>query len=163
MSYDLIEKLAAAYPKAFFPNQADRRPLKLGIHHDLNSDKGHGLTGAEVRQAVGWYCQSLGYLAAMTLGAPRIDLNGMPAGRVTAEGVDAAVKAAGLSQKMRRERCEAKAEKKAVAAAVAREQQTEKAVVPMRQDKNDNVAKRLSLADLRVAARQRQAIKQRIV
>jgi ProP effector len=113
----------------------------------------HGLTGAEVRQAVGWYCQSPGYLAAMTLGAPRIDLNGMPAGQVTAEGVNAAVKAAGLSQKMRRERWDAKTGEKAVVAAAAPETSTKAAP---KNAKNDNVV-RLSLADLRAAARQRQA------
>jgi ProP effector len=154
MSHDLTEKLAklaAAYPKAFFLDQADRRPLKLGIHHDLlGADM--ALSRTEVRQAVGWYCQSPGYLAAMVEGAVRIDLNGMPAGTVTTEAIAAAVKAAQLSQKMR-ERRDAKAERKAVTAAVAPEQQTEKPAAL----KNGNAIK-LSLADLRAAAaRRRQA------
>jgi hypothetical protein len=72
---------------------------------------------------------------------------------VSAEAVGAAVKIARLSQKMRRR--EAQVEKKVVAVAV---EQTEKAApkaTPSR-DKNDTVVKRLSLADLRAAARRRQ-------
>jgi sRNA-binding protein len=95
----------------------------------------------------------------MIEGTDRIGLDGLAAGSVSAEAVAAAVKAARLSQKSREQR-ETKAEKKVVAVAVAPEQQPEKAATkaaPMRQDKNDNAAKRLSLADLRIAARQRQA------
>jgi sRNA-binding protein len=133
----------------------------LSIHRAMAA-RSHGLSGADLRRAVGQYCRSPGYLAACTEGAERIDLNGMPAGAVTAEAVGAAVKAARLSQKTRREQRETKLAEKAVVAVVAPERQTEKAAVPMRQDKNANGAK-LSLFDLRVAARQRQAIKQRIV
>jgi hypothetical protein len=68
---------------------------------------------------------------------------------VVYEAIDAAAKAARLSQNMRRERREAKVERKAIDAAAAPEQQTEKAAAPMRQDKNDNAVRRLSLDDLR--------------
>ena len=83
---DLIEKLAATWPKAFFVNQDARRPLKLGIRGDMAAQP-HGLTDAELRRALGQYCRSSGYLTAMVAGAERIDLNGMPAGTVTAEAV----------------------------------------------------------------------------
>jgi ProP effector len=145
MSDDLTEKLAAIWPKAFFINQDARRPLKLGIHRDMVG-QAHGLSGTDLRRAVSQYCGSPGYLAACTEGAVRIDLAGMPAGMVTAEAVAAAVKMA-LSQKTRQR--EAKAER-AVAAAVAPEQQTEKASTKA-------APKRLSLSELRTAARQRQA------
>jgi sRNA-binding protein len=108
------------------------------------------------RRAVGQYCSSPGYLAACTEGAERIDLNGLAAGSVSAEATAAAVKAARLSQKMRRAARDAKTGEKAVAAAP--EQQPEKAVAPKNDlgSKNGNAVK-LSLADQRIAARQRQA------
>jgi ProP effector len=155
----LVEQLVAVYPRAFFRDPAQRRPLKIGIHRDLSSDASHGLSDADLRRAVGAYCRSAGYLAACTEGAERIDLNGAPAGTVTAEAVAAAVKAARLSQKTRRAARDAKTREKAVAAAP--EQQTEKAAAPKEQDKNDfknGNAIKLSLADLRAAAaRRRQA------
>jgi ProP effector len=158
----LVEKLVAVYPRAFFRDLAQRRPLKIGIHRDLSSDASHGLSPTELRQALGWYCRSPGYLASMIEGTERIDLNGMPAGTVTAEAVGAAVKIARLSQKGREQR-ETEAGEKVVAVAAAAERQMEKAATPVRQDKNDNAVRRLSLSDLRVAARQRQATKQPIV
>jgi ProP effector len=151
---NLIEKLASVYPRTFFRNQADRRPLKIGVHHALVADTSrHGLSRDELRKALARYCSSPGYAAATVLNAPRIDLAGEPAGLVTAEATAAAVKAARLSQKTRREQRETKVEEKAVAAAP--EQQTEKAVAPRDDLKNGNAIK-LSLADLRVAATYRQ-------
>jgi sRNA-binding protein len=163
MSHDdltekLIERLALVYPRTFFAEQSARRPLAIGIHHALRADAAHGLTDAELRTVLHRYCTSPGYLASMIDGTDRIGLDGLAAGSVSAEAVAAAVKLARLSQKSREQR-EAKVEK-AVAVAVAPERQPEKAatnVVPMRQYKNDNAVKRLSLADLRTAARQRQA------
>jgi sRNA-binding protein len=155
---DLIAKLVATYPRAFFAKPKDRRPLAIGIHHDLRSDASRGVTDAELRTALHRYCTSPGYLASMIEGTDRIGLDGLAVGSVSAEAVAAAVKIARLSQKSREQR-ETKVEK-AVAVAVAPERQPEKAAtkaVPTRQDKNDNAVKRLSLADLRTAARQRQA------
>jgi ProP effector len=149
MSSDLIAKLVAIWPKAFFINQADRRPLKLGIHRDM-AGQACGLTSTELRRAVSQYCQSPGYLAACTEGAPRIGVNGEVAGTVSAEAV----------QKMHCAQ-QAKAEK---VAAVTPERQMRKvstqaapsAEAAAIRDKNANGAK-LSLADLRVAAKARQA------
>src|SRR6266536_3592728 len=61
---DLIARLAALYPAAFFLVGADRKPLKL---------------------ALALYTGSLGYLGNMREGVPRIGLDGQPAGAVTAE------------------------------------------------------------------------------
>jgi ProP effector len=149
MSDDLVEKLAALWPKAFFINQDARKPLKLGIHRDMVGHA-HGLSGTDLRRALGQYCNSPGYLAACTEGAERIDLNGMFAGTVTAEAVAAAVRMA-LSQKTLQR--EAKVEKAVAVAAVPERQ------VALKNDdpKNGNAIK-LSLSDLRAAAaRRRQA------
>jgi sRNA-binding protein len=152
MSYDdLIAKLALVYPGAFFVEQNARRPLAIGIHRDLRSDASHGLTDAELRTALHRYCTSPDYLASMIEGTDRIGLDGLAAGSVSAEAVAAAVKIARLSQKSR-ERREIKAEK---AVAVVPEQQTEKASTPAPITAPNG--KRITLSDLRVAARQRQA------
>ena len=154
MSYDstekdLIQKLVVAWPKAFFINQDARRPLKIGVHRDM-AGHAHGFSDAELRRAVSQYCRSPGYLAACVEGAVRIGLDGEVAGEVSVEAVAAAVKAVRLSQEMRREQRETKMEEKAgVAAAAASEQQMEKALTKA-------APERLSLADLRVAARRRQ-------
>jgi ProP effector len=152
MSHDLTEKLAklaALYPKTFFVREQDRRPLKLGIHRDLNSDTTHGLSSNDVRQVVGQYCSSAGYLASCTEGAERIGLDGEVTGTVTAEAV----------QKMHCAQ-QAKAEKKAV---VAVERQTRKPAAPApttasaaRIAASNANGKRITLSDLRAAARQRQ-------
>jgi sRNA-binding protein len=122
----LVEKLVAVYPRAFFRDPAQRRPLKLRIHDDLRTDASHSLSHSELRAALHRYCRSPGYLASMIEGTDRIGLDGLAAGSVSAEAVAAAVKAARLSQKSREQR-ETKAEKKVVAVAVAPEQQPEKA------------------------------------
>ena len=69
---------------------------------------------------------------------------------------EAAGKAAWLSQKTRRERREANGE--AVAVIVAPERQPEKASTKAAPDQNNLNGKRLSLTDLRIAARQRLAM-----
>jgi ProP effector len=146
----LIEKLAklvSAYPKTFFPRPEDRKPLKLGIHGDINSDTTHGLSSNDVRQVIGWYCSSSAYRAAMVEGAIRVGLDGEAAGEVTAAAA-AVAKAA-----MRRE---VKAERKAVAAVVAPETSTQAEPMNAKPLKNSN-AVRLSLAGLRAAAKARQA------
>jgi ProP effector len=147
---DLVVKLVAAYPRAFFLDQVNRRPLKLQIHYDLRSDKAHGLSDAELRTALARYCQSAGYLAAMTLGAQRINLAGEPSGTVSAEAVGAAIKTARSQQEQR-----AQVEKKAVAVAAAPEQPI---AATLKGDFKNGNAVRLSLAGLRAAAaRRRQA------
>jgi ProP effector len=136
---DLIAKLTAIWPQAFFINQDAKKPLKLGIHADM-AGQAHGFSDAELRRALSQYCRSPGYLAACTEGATRVDLNGEPAGTVDAAGAA-------------RQR-EVRAKQKVV------ERQPEKAATkaaPMRQDKNNNGLKRLSLSDLRIAAQQRRA------
>jgi ProP effector len=151
MSYDdlteKLAKLAALYPKTFFVREQGRRPLKLGIHHDLNSDTTHGLSSNEVRQVIGWYCSSPAYRAAVVEGAIRVGLDGEAAGEVTAAAA-AVAKAA-----MRRE---VKAERKAVAAVVVPETSTQAEPTNAKPLKNSN-AVRLSLAGLRAAAKARQA------
>src|SRR6266516_1165816 len=80
---DLIARLAALYPAAFFLVGADRKPLKLGVHRDLAAAR--ALSCRERNLALALYTGSLGYLGNMREGVPRIGLDGQPAGAVTAE------------------------------------------------------------------------------
>jgi ProP effector len=70
------------YPKCFVRREIKRRPLKIGIRLDLAAA---GLEPGPLGLALKVYCANSGYLRAMHEGAPRIDLDGLPAGVVTAE------------------------------------------------------------------------------
>ena len=57
--------------------------MKLGIHRDLFSRA--GLNPTESRAALAFHCNSLTYLHSVVEGAMRVDLDGGPAGQVTAD------------------------------------------------------------------------------
>ena len=71
-------RLAEAYPACFDWEQP--RPLKIDIHQDLIA-AGHDRIA--VRRALGRYCKADPYRRALQTDAPRIDLQGQPAGAVT--------------------------------------------------------------------------------
>ncbi|MEI2804520.1 MAG: ProQ/FINO family protein [Albidovulum sp.] len=70
--------LAEAYPACF--DWERPRPLKLNIHRDLMA-AGHDRIA--VKRALGRYCKADRYRRALQTDAPRIDLQGRPAGAVT--------------------------------------------------------------------------------
>ena len=70
--------LAESFPLCF--NWERPQPLKINIHQDLMA-AGHDRQA--VRRALGRYCQADRYRRALQAGAPRIDLQGQPAGVVT--------------------------------------------------------------------------------
>ena len=70
--------LPARYPACFDPSNP--RPLKLHIHKDLAAA---GYLRKATKRALAAYCLRRAYLNAMLAGAPRIDLDGQPAGEVT--------------------------------------------------------------------------------
>ena len=90
----VIALLASLFPNTFALFQERRKPLKLGIHLDLESALG------EVEllpAALGHYCRNIAYMRSQRAGAKRIDLDGNDAGEVTAEQAANAEKAvAGL-------------------------------------------------------------------
>jgi hypothetical protein len=71
-------RLAEAYPACF--DWEHPRPLKINIHQDLMA-AGHDRIA--VKRALGRYCQTDRYRRALQTDAPRIDLQGQPAGAVT--------------------------------------------------------------------------------
>jgi len=80
-----IALLAELYPKCFSVYQERRRPLKLGIHLDIQAALDSIITPAELHQALGYYCSNSAYLSSTRTGTERLDLNGEPAGAVTAD------------------------------------------------------------------------------
>ncbi|KAA0592982.1 hypothetical protein J2848_005659 [Azospirillum lipoferum] len=83
--------LAAAFPACFNQpkSKAPKRPLKIGITADLIA---HGVTGEDgqplshkrIERVVRDYCLGTKYDAALIPGSTRIDLDGNPAGSVSA-------------------------------------------------------------------------------
>jgi len=71
--------LAETYPACF--DGENPRPLKLGIHRDLMAA---GFEKAAVKRTLARYCNRPRYRKALRAGAIRIDLQGQPAGVVTA-------------------------------------------------------------------------------
>jgi len=124
-----IALLAELYPKCFSVYQGHRHPLKLNIHLDIQAALDGAITSTELHRALGAYCSNPVYLGHTRKGTWRLDLNGEPAGVVTADE-EARAKAT-LS------RIRTKKEARAAAAKAAAQ------------------PKRLSLADLKAAANRR--------
>ena len=84
-SVPTLPALAETYPACF--NSENPRPLKLGIHRDLMAA---GFEKAAVKRALARYCNRPRYRKALCAGAIRIDLQGQPAGVVTAAEAETA-------------------------------------------------------------------------
>lgn len=80
-----ILALAETYPACF--DGENPRPLKLGIHRDLMAA---GFEKAAVKRTLARYCNRPRYRKALCAGAIRIDLQGQPAGVVTAAEAETA-------------------------------------------------------------------------
>jgi sRNA-binding protein len=96
----LIAVLAAKFPKCFAVPDTRRRPLKVGIDADLLAALGGTIPRTDLFRALAMYCSSHGYLERILNGAWRIDLQGNPAGAVTADDERLAkAKRAGINAK----------------------------------------------------------------
>jgi ProP effector len=83
---DIITILAEWFPQAFSVYEARRRPLKVGIRHDILERTGGAIDPRELSHALSVYTANLSYLQRSARpGAIRIDLDGQPAGEVTRE------------------------------------------------------------------------------
>ena len=80
-AYVAVAKLMQRFPAAF-ARSGPRKPLKLGIDDDLVAA---GFPRSEISGGLGSYCNNYRYLIAMAQGAVRVDLEGRPAGIVTAD------------------------------------------------------------------------------
>jgi ProP effector len=77
-----ITLLAETFPKCFAIYEGRRRPLKIGIHLDIQAALNGAITPAELNRVLGLYCSNPAYLSYLRKGAVRLDLNGEPAGIV---------------------------------------------------------------------------------
>ena len=83
MSIDeVLALLYARFPKTFIAHQVRRRPLKIGISHDLAAVLGDSVERKHLGKALAYYTGNPGYLRAQQAGAERIDLDGNPVGIV---------------------------------------------------------------------------------
>ena len=143
----VIALLAAKFPKCFAVPDTRRQPLKVGIDADLLAALGGTIRRTELIRALAMYCSSEGYLEHVLTGAWRVDLEGTPAGAVSADDEKhAKAKRAGI--RIRREAVMAAAIPQAAASRAH-----ERASAPKAEPGPG--LKRLSLADLREAARRR--------
>jgi sRNA-binding protein len=121
----IIAALAERWPRCF----SQKRPIKIGIHADIVA--AGGFTADEVAHALRYYVGKPSYLEAMAKGGDRIDLDGNIAGQVTEAQTRHAVELYAARQ--------ARSERHRTAKLVAQKKQP----------------RRLSLADLKVAAQAR--------
>jgi ProP effector len=82
---DAIWSLQKHFPLAFPVNPAPKVPLKEGILKDAEQHLPLlGLTLEQLKLGISTWCRGTRYWASMVENAPRLDLNGQPAGVVTA-------------------------------------------------------------------------------
>jgi ProP effector len=144
----VIALLAGTWPRCFAIYERRRKPLKVGIHLDILPALEGTLTLQDLGPALRRYTTNSGYLAAMKPGAARIDLEGRPAGAVTAE--EAAGAAAGLAARKEKRRQPQASTPAPIAAPAAPPAPAAHAAPPA-----PPTPKRLGLDDLRGAARLR--------
>jgi len=118
-----IARLQQQFPRAFPKKPADKIPLKLGIHQDLIAHaQALRLQEAQIKEAIGAWCQGSRYWACLTLDAVRVDLNGEAAGVVTQAEANRARQLAGRQRWLARQAkktADASADKAAAATADA--------------------------------------------
>jgi ProP effector len=81
----VIALLAEQFPAAFSVLERHRKPLKLGIRDDVLAAMAGAVTAEEVTAALRFYTGNVGYLRTSIEGAPRVGLDGQPAGQVSAD------------------------------------------------------------------------------
>src|SRR6516165_8201861 len=140
----IIELLCDRFPQTF--SRRGPKPLKVGVYDDALAMLGDAVQPRGLQSALRAYTSNAGYLRALSAGACRVDLDGNPAGTVTAE--DEAVAKARLAELAKGTAPPAK-----VPAAQAGPEAPARA--PTAENQKPPVPKRLSLADLREAGRRR--------
>jgi ProP effector len=75
--------LCERFPRVFVRHQARRRPLKIGIHKDLEAALDGAVTPADLSRALAVYVANPIYRSRLLVGAWRYDLDGNPIGAVT--------------------------------------------------------------------------------
>jgi len=73
---DLLSRMAAAYPRTFFVDPRQVRPLKIGIYENLCAALPAGVEPRQVKRFLSWYIHRAAYQRALMQGQGRIDLTG---------------------------------------------------------------------------------------
>src|SRR5262245_31030046 len=79
----VVALLCQRWPKCF--DLKNRRPLKIGIAHDLVRVLGDAVSRPELKGALNLYCGDIVYLSTLRAGTSRLDLNGNEVGIVSPE------------------------------------------------------------------------------
>ena len=89
MDFETLRLVRTLWPEVF--NVSHPRPLKVGIHKDIIAAS--SIPEDFISQALHFFTSTEKYLECIKAGATRIDLNGMPAGKVKLrEAVDSEIK-----------------------------------------------------------------------
>jgi len=147
----VITLLCENFPQTFSRRGQHPRPLKVGVYADALTALGGAIQPRDLRSALRAYTSRGGYLRALTAGAPRIGIEGEPAGAVTPdEELVAKARLAELAKRAAPTPAPAKTKPAAQIETPAQTSAAEvaKALAPAE-------PKRLSLADLREAGRRR--------
>ena len=144
----LIGKFAERFPAAFAINPRYRQPLKLGIHHDILAQMSDTIAPRDLSDALRIYVGNPHYCKACTPGAARIDISGQPVGTVSEEH-------AAMAKAMRKgwyDKRKAKQEQNQTTVNGAGK------LEPHPTTETVSAPRHLGLADLRAAAKARQAV-----
>jgi sRNA-binding protein len=79
----IISLLADRWPACFAVYEDRRKPLKIGIAEDIAGELGDAIPKADLHRALSLYVGNRAYLRASITGAARIGLDGQAAGCVT--------------------------------------------------------------------------------
>ena len=134
----VIKLLCERFPQTF--SRRAPKPLKVGVYADVLAALGDTVQLRDLKSALGAYTSNARYLRALTGGAPRIGLDGKPAGEAVARRR--------LAESVKREARQATVPP---AQAVPKVSTIETAA----ENPKPPAPKRLSLADLREAGRRR--------
>jgi ProP effector len=145
----LIEQLAERWPQCFQVYERRRRPLKSGIRRDIEAALDGAVTRRDLKNALTIYCGNWAYLRACVEGADRIDLDGLPVGKVTAEEAQRAAERLQQYRDRRKARSADPAPTIPAAIIVSKSDAAVARAPPVR---------RLSLGDLKAAAMARRQI-----
>lgn len=83
----VLALLATIWPACFSIYEQRRRPLKIGIHHEILAALDGTVTAKSLSAALRCYVSNDVYRRRLRAGAMRIDLDGRPASEVTADEV----------------------------------------------------------------------------
>lgn len=98
-----VDLICQTYPNTFSRDAV--KPLKIGIQDDLMADD--KLPQGKIKRALASYVRSPLYYKALQSGAPRVDLQGEPAGEVTPDQAEHAKAMLAKLQEQKRERAQA--------------------------------------------------------